>query len=78
MSIYSEEILILKSNKEKFEGLLKRKEFKNNSVEPKEVLVMFDRLEQELLNEKSTKRDILILEELPVFYLILFSSWVQG
>jgi hypothetical protein len=74
MSIYSEEILILKSNKEKFEGLLKRKEFKNNSVEPKEVLVMFDRLEQELLNEKSTKRDILILEELPVFYLSIFKS----
>jgi hypothetical protein len=74
MSIYSEEILILKSNKVRFLGLLKRKEFKNNSVEPKEVLVMFDRLEQELLNEKSTKREILILEELPVFYLFLFAS----
>lgn len=73
MSIYNEEILILKSNKEKFEGLLKRKEFNNKSITGEEVLVMFDRLEQELLNEKSTKREILILEDLPVFYLLLQS-----
>lgn len=74
MNIFKQEIQILKDNKKLFEGLLKRKEFNNNSITGEEVLALFDKLEQELLDDKSKIRNELILHKLPVLYISLFQK----
>lgn len=74
MNIYQEEINNLRKNRAKFEALLKGEDFKNKYSDQavKDVLVLFDRFESVLNNEESKKRDALILEGLPLFYMHLF------
>jgi hypothetical protein len=73
VNIYQEEIEVLKTNKQKFEELLKRENFKGGDVIAKNVLVLFDKFEKELENNNSKKRDGLILEGLPLFYYKIFT-----
>jgi uncharacterized protein YdcH (DUF465 family) len=73
MNIYKEEIKILKANKAKFKLLLKREDIDtkvfNNT---QEILGVFTKLETELKDKNSTKRNALILDVIPVFYSCLF------
>ena len=73
MNIYMEEIKILKQNKAKFKLLLKKENVEETKTfNTQEILGVFDKLEKELKDKNSTKRDALILDVIPKFYSCLF------
>ena len=73
MNIYTEEVKILKENKKRFKLLLKREnDEERKTFNTQEILGVFDKLEKELKDTNSKKRDVLILDVIPVFYSCLF------